>query len=159
MTEGEQVAAGEGGASGRMQRRLRRSSCLAAYCARVHHLPPGPDAGKLISNYLVMGMIGVIATAIKARQAGGLGKPTTFSCWLDKSGALKKMVGPALKGDYDGYRFSMVNAEKACVPRTLAESSACCRRSHGDVQDVPGSKPSWRENVSRLLDPSIEEQP
>src|SRR5215212_681512 len=39
------------------------------------------------------------------------------------SGALKKMVGPALKGDYDGYRFSMVNAEKDMrYYCTLAES-------------------------------------
>jgi 3-hydroxyisobutyrate dehydrogenase-like beta-hydroxyacid dehydrogenase len=168
MTGGpEQMAAGEGGALVGADAATFASvePLLSAYCARVHHFGP-PGAGhraKLISNYLVMGMIGVIADSYKAARQAGVDWGKLYDVQLlgsTNSGALKKMVGPALKGDYDGYLFSMVNAEKDMrYYCTLAESlgmlSPLAQETYRMFQ---AASRHGGKNVSRLLDPGIEEQ-
>jgi 3-hydroxyisobutyrate dehydrogenase-like beta-hydroxyacid dehydrogenase len=168
MTGGpEQVAAGEGGALVGADAATFESiePLLACYCARVHHFGP-PGAGhraKLISNYLVMGMIGVIADSYKAARQAGVDWGKLYDVQLlgsTNSGALKKMVGPALKNDYDGYRFSMVNAEKDMrYYCTLAESlgmlSPLAQETYRMFQ---AASHHGGKNVSRLLDPGLEEQ-
>lgn len=168
MTGGpEQMAAGEGGALVGADAATFASiqPLLSAYCARVHHFGP-PGAGhraKLISNYLVMGMIGVIADSYKTAREAGVDWGKLYDVQLlgsTNSGALKKMVGPALKGDYDGYLFSMVNAEK--------DMRYYCTLAEGLGMLSPLAQETYRmfqaasrhggKNVSRLLDPGIEEQ-
>jgi 3-hydroxyisobutyrate dehydrogenase-like beta-hydroxyacid dehydrogenase len=168
MTGGpEQMAAGEGGALVGADPATFASiePLLSAYCARVHHFGP-PGAGhraKLISNYLVMGMIGVIADSYKAARQAGVDWGKLYDVQLlgsTNSGALKKMVGPALKGDYDGYLFSMINAEKdmryyCTLAQSLGMLSPLAQETYRmfEAASRHGGK-----NVSRLLDPSIEEQ-
>ena len=169
MTGGpEQVASGEAGALVGAQGEVFSAiePLLACYCARVHHFGP-PGAGhraKLISNYLVMGMIGVIADSYKAARQAGVDWGKLYDVQLlgsTNSGALKKMVGPALKDDYDGYRFSMVNAEKDMrYYCTLAESlgmlSPLAQETYRMFQ---AASRHGGKNVSRLLDPDLEQRP
>ncbi|MGH6873944.1 MAG: NAD(P)-dependent oxidoreductase [Aestuariivirgaceae bacterium] len=168
MTGGpEQVAAGEAGAlvGADAATFATIAPVIGCYCARVHHFgePGAGHRAKLISNYLVMGMIGVIADSYKAARQAGVDWGKLYDVQLlgsTNSGALKKMVGPALKGDYDGYRFSMVNAEKDMrYYCTLAESlgmlSPLAQETYRMFQ---AASRHGGKNVSRLLDPSIEEQ-
>jgi 3-hydroxyisobutyrate dehydrogenase-like beta-hydroxyacid dehydrogenase len=168
MTGGpEQVAVGEAGALVGAERELFSAiePLLACYCARVHHFGP-PGAGhraKLISNYLVMGMIGVIADSYKAARQAGVDWGKLYDVQLlgsTNSGALKKMVGPALKGDYDGYLFSMVNAEKdmryyCALAESLGMLSPLAQETYRMFQ---AASRHGTKNVSRLLDPAIGEQ-
>jgi 3-hydroxyisobutyrate dehydrogenase-like beta-hydroxyacid dehydrogenase len=74
------------------------------------------------------------------------------------SGVLRKIAGPALDGDFDGYRFSIANAAKdigyyvdvaeklGCMgplTQAVATSSRGRRNRHGG------------RNVSHLLDPPL----
>jgi 3-hydroxyisobutyrate dehydrogenase len=77
----------------------------------------------------------------------------------NNSGALRKMVGPALNGDFNGYKFSIANAAKdlnyycevaehlnhlsplAVTARAALDGAV--RRGCGDL------------NVSRLIDPLV----
>jgi 3-hydroxyisobutyrate dehydrogenase-like beta-hydroxyacid dehydrogenase len=168
MTGGpEQVAAGEAGALVGAEGELFSAiePLLACYCARVHHFGP-PGAGhraKLISNYLVMGMIGVIADSYRAARQAGVDWGKLYDVQLlgsTNSGALKKMVGPALKGDYDGYRFSMANAEKdmryyCALAESLGTLSPLAQETYRMFQ---AASRHGAKNVSRLLDPAIEGQ-
>jgi 3-hydroxyisobutyrate dehydrogenase-like beta-hydroxyacid dehydrogenase len=168
MTGGpEQVAIGEAGALVGAEGEVFSAiePLLACYCARVHHFGP-PGAGhraKLISNYLVMGMIGVIADSYNAARQADVDWGKLYDVQLlgsTNSGALKKMIGPALKGDYDGYRFSMANAEKDMrYYCTLAESlgmlSPLAQETYRMFQ---AASRHGGKNVSRLLDPGLEEQ-
>jgi 3-hydroxyisobutyrate dehydrogenase-like beta-hydroxyacid dehydrogenase len=168
MTGGpEQVAAGEAGALVGAEGELfsEIEPILACYCTRVHHFGP-PGAGhraKLISNYLVMGMIGVIADSYKAARQAGVDWGKLYDVQLlgsTNSGALKKMIGPALKGNYDGYLFSMVNAEKdmryyCALAESLGMLSPLAQETYRMFQ---AASRHGTKNVSRLLDPAIGEQ-
>jgi 3-hydroxyisobutyrate dehydrogenase-like beta-hydroxyacid dehydrogenase len=168
MTGGpEQVAAGEAGALVGAEGELfsEIEPILACYCTRVHHFGP-PGAGhraKLISNYLVMGMIGVIADSYKAARQAGVDWGKLYDVQLlgsTNSGALKKMIGPALKGNYDGYLFSMVNAEKdmryyCALAESLGMLSPLAQETYRMFQ---AASRHGAKNVSRLLDPAIGEQ-
>jgi 3-hydroxyisobutyrate dehydrogenase-like beta-hydroxyacid dehydrogenase len=168
MTGGpEQVAAGEAGALVGAEGELFSAiePLLACYCTRVHHFGP-PGAGhraKLISNYLVMGMIGVIADSYKAARQAGVDWGKLYDVQLlgsTNSGALKKMIGPALKGNYDGYLFSMVNAEKdmryyCALAESLGMLSPLAQETYRMFQ---AASRHGTKNVSRLLDPAIGEQ-
>ena len=168
MTGGpEQVAAGEAGALVGAEGELfsEIEPLLACYCTRVHHFGP-PGAGhraKLISNYLVMGMIGVIADSYKAARQAGVDWGKLYDVQLlgsTNSGALKKMIGPALKGNYDGYLFSMVNAEKdmryyCALAESLGMLSPLAQETYRMFQ---AASRHGTKNVSRLLDPAIGEQ-
>ena len=168
MTGGpEQVAAGEAGALVGAEGELFSAiePLLACYCTRVHHFGP-PGAGhraKLISNYLVMGMIGVIADSYKAARQAGVDWGKLYDVQLlgsTNSGALKKMIGPALKGNYDGYLFSIVNAEKdmryyCALAESLGMLSPLAQETYRMFQ---AASRHGAKNVSRLLDPAIGEQ-
>jgi 3-hydroxyisobutyrate dehydrogenase-like beta-hydroxyacid dehydrogenase len=91
---------------------------LKAFAARVAHFgPPGTGhAAKLVSNYLVTGMIALVADAFRAADEAGVDRAKLYEVMLlgsGNSGVLRKMAGPAIaSGDYDGYRFALANAAK-----------------------------------------------
>jgi 3-hydroxyisobutyrate dehydrogenase-like beta-hydroxyacid dehydrogenase len=167
MTGGpEQVVAGEAGALVGAEADILPviEPLLACYCSRVAHFGP-PGAGhraKLISNYLVMGMVGVIADSYRAARQAGVDWGKLYDVQLlgsTNSGALKKMVGPALKGDYDGYRFSIANAEKdmryyCALAESLGMLSPLAQETYRMFQ---AASRHGAKNVSRLLDPAVAE--
>jgi len=95
----------------------RLKPLLDACCARVAHMGPvGMGAtAKLINNYMVMGMIALIAECYNAARTAGIDWKRLYEVMQqgsNNSGALRKMVGPAIGGDFEGYPFSIANAEK-----------------------------------------------
>jgi len=74
---------------------------------------------------------------------------------------LRKMVGPALDGDFDGYRFALANAAKDIgYYGDLAERLGCNSRLSEAVAEVFAHAVETGHggrNVSRLLDPAIDE--
>jgi 3-hydroxyisobutyrate dehydrogenase-like beta-hydroxyacid dehydrogenase len=77
------------------------------------------------------------------------------------SGVLRKMVMPALAGDFDGYRFSIANAAKdISYYMELAESLGC----GSDLAEAVASRFATAvetghggRNVSHFLDPAIDD--
>ena len=70
---------------------------------------------KLISNFLVTGMVALVAEAFDAAFRAGIDWRNLYEVMLNgsgNSGVLRKMVGPALDGNFGNYRFSVDNANK-----------------------------------------------
>lgn len=137
---------------------------LETFAARIAHFgPPGSGhAAKLVSNYLVTGMIALVADAFHAADAAGVDRAKLYEVMLlgsGNSGVLRKMAGPAVTdGDYDGYRFALANAAKDLgyyreMARAggylspLAETLGETFRRHLETRDGAA-------NVSRLIEPA-----
>ena len=77
------------------------------------------------------------------------------------SGVLRKMVEPALKGDFDGYRFALANAAKDIgYYAELAEGLGCSTKLTESVAEVFAHAVETGHggrNVSHLLDPAIDD--
>lgn len=120
MTGGpEQVRSGEAGAlvGAELEIFQRIAPVIACYCDRVEHFGPVGQGhmAKLISNYLACGMIALIADSYGLARKAQIDWRKLYDVQLQgstNSGALKKMVGPALAGNFDGYLFSIANATK-----------------------------------------------
>jgi 3-hydroxyisobutyrate dehydrogenase-like beta-hydroxyacid dehydrogenase len=138
---------------------------LACFASRIKHFgPPGSGhVAKLISNYLVIGMIGLVAEAFTTARKANVDWSDLYKVMLNgsgNSGVLRKMVEPALKGDFEGYRFSLANAAKDIgyyaelaekldrmtpFSEAVVEMFSEAARGHGG------------RNVSHLLDPAIDD--
>jgi 3-hydroxyisobutyrate dehydrogenase-like beta-hydroxyacid dehydrogenase len=72
------------------------------------------------------------------------------------SGALRKMVGPALQGDYDGYLFSIANAAKDmgyyCELAQSFHRLTPLAQAARDMLQVKAEQGLAGENVSRMLE-------
>ena len=140
----------------------RLKPLLDACCARVAHMGEvGAGAtAKLINNYMVMGMIGLIAECYNAARTAGLDWQKLYEVMQqgsNNSGALRKMVGPALKGDFDGYPFSIANAAKDMryymkLADELGTRSPLAEASNAIFADAV-AKGLGALRVSRLIDP------
>ncbi|MGE4248222.1 MAG: NAD(P)-dependent oxidoreductase, partial [Parvibaculaceae bacterium] len=90
---------------------------ISCYASRLKHFgPPGSGhVAKLISNYLVTGMIGLVAEAFTTARKAQVDWRDLYEVMLNgsgNSGVLRKMMEAALAGDFDGYKFSLANAAK-----------------------------------------------
>jgi 3-hydroxyisobutyrate dehydrogenase-like beta-hydroxyacid dehydrogenase len=163
MTGGpEQVLAGEAGALVGAELETFRAieGVIASYCSAIAHFgPPGSGhLAKLISNYLACGMVALIADSYGAADAAGIDWRKLYDVQLrgsTNSGALKKMVGPALGGDFDGYRFSIANAAKDMryyceLADTLGRLTPLASATMSMLR-VAAELGHGAENVSRLL--------
>jgi len=134
---------------------------IASYCSRIEHFgPPGSGhVAKLISNYLACGMVALIADSYRTARRANVDWRKLYDVQLQgstNSGALRKMIGPALDGNLDGYRFSITNAAKDMryyceLAETLGGPTplalATQRMLQSRVSAGEGAK-----NVSRLLE-------
>lgn len=137
---------------------------LNCFCATISHMGPvGAGASaKLVSNYLVLGMVALIADSYNVARKAGVDWGKLYAAMLrgsNNSGALRKIIAPALEGDYDGYPFSLANARKdmsyymrvagdlGAVSRlaetTMAVYDDAVAAGHGDIR------------ISRLIDPKL----
>lgn len=139
---------------------------LACFATTIRHFgPPGSGhTAKLISNYLVTGMVALVAETFAAAHKARIDWRDLYAVMLNgagNSGVLRKMVAPALAGDFDGYRFSMANAAKDISQfRDLAEGLGCTTRLTEAVAEVFAKAVETGHggrNVSHLLDPAIDE--
>ncbi len=115
----KQAAAGELGALVGADKAAFEQSrpVLETFCAQVQHFGP-PGAGnraKLLNNYMVMGLIALITeTFTKADQANVDWQKLydVVICGSADSGALRRIIGNALQGDFGGYVFDVKGALK-----------------------------------------------
>lgn len=90
---------------------------LSCFASTVRHMGPvgSGHAAKLISNYLVTGMIALVAEAFATARKADIDWRDLYEAMLNgsgNSGVLRKMVAPALEGDFEGYKFAATNASK-----------------------------------------------
>ena len=142
------------------------SPLLACFATTIRHFgPPGSGhTAKLISNYLVTGMVALVAEAFGAARQAQIDWKDLYEVMLNgsgNSGVLRKMVEPALKGDFDGYRFALANAAKDIgYYAGLAERLGCNSRLTESVAEVFARAVETGHggrNVSHLLDPAIDD--
>jgi 3-hydroxyisobutyrate dehydrogenase-like beta-hydroxyacid dehydrogenase len=139
---------------------------LACFATTIRHFgPPGSGhTAKLISNYLVTGMVALVAEAFGTARQAQIDWKDLYEVMLNgsgNSGVLRKMVEPALKGDFDGYRFAVANAAKdIAYYADMAEGLGCSSRLTETVAQVFARAVETGHggrNVSHLLDPAINE--
>jgi 3-hydroxyisobutyrate dehydrogenase-like beta-hydroxyacid dehydrogenase len=129
---------------------------LACFATTIRHMGPvgAGHQAKLISNFLVTGMVGLVTEAFSEAKRQGIAWAPLYDAMLagsGNSGVLRKMAGAALEGDFDVYRFSIGNAAKdigyycetagSSLAKPVAEFFAKALERHGGA-----------ENVSRLLE-------
>ncbi|CAN5344379.1 NAD(P)-dependent oxidoreductase [soil metagenome] len=139
---------------------------LTCYSSRIRHFgPPGSGhVAKLISNYLVTGMIALVAECFTAARASHVDWTDLYEVMQNgsgNSGVLRKMMDAALAGDFDGYKFSIANAAKDIGHYAeLAEKLDLLTPLAEAVQDKFAEAVDTGHggrNVSHLLDPAIDE--
>ena len=139
---------------------------LACIATTIRHFgPPGSGhTAKLMSNYLVTGMVALVAEAFGAARKAQIDWAALYEVMLNgsgNSGVLRKMVGPALAGDFDGYRFALSNAAKDIgYYAELAEKLGCATSLTESVAEIFARAVETGHggrNVSHLLDPAIDD--
>ena len=134
---------------------------LSCFATTIRHMGPvgSGHAAKLISNYLVTGMIALVAQAFETAGKADIDWRSLYDVMLNgsgNSGVLRKMVAPALDGNFEGYRFSLANAAKDIGYFKSLASGLGMETSLADaVEDVFSAeiaKGHGQRNVSRLLD-------
>jgi 3-hydroxyisobutyrate dehydrogenase-like beta-hydroxyacid dehydrogenase len=137
---------------------------LEAFCASISHVGPvgSGQTAKLICNYLGLGMAALIADAFNVARKAEIDWSKLYEALLrgsTNSGALRRIMEPALKGDYDGHAFSIANAHKdlsyymalaekggfgsGLAKETMAVFDKAVAEGHGELR------------LSRLLDPKL----
>lgn len=164
MTGGpEQIRSGEAGALVGAELRVFEivQPVIASYCSRVEHFGPVGHGhmAKLISNYLACGMIALIADSYGLARKAKVDWRKLYDVQLKgstNSGALKKMVGPALEGNYDGYLFSIANAAKDmnyyCELANSFDDPAPLAQAAFSLLQARKRKGDGDKNVSRMLE-------
>ncbi|MGF7159428.1 3-hydroxyisobutyrate dehydrogenase-like beta-hydroxyacid dehydrogenase [Rhodoligotrophos appendicifer] len=103
-----------GGAPADVQRAVPLLEC---FCREVSVFG-GPGTGntaKLMSNYLVLGMVALITETFQHARAADIDWQKLYAvmlCGSGNSGALRRIMDAAVEGDLDGYPFSIANAAK-----------------------------------------------
>jgi 3-hydroxyisobutyrate dehydrogenase-like beta-hydroxyacid dehydrogenase len=141
---------------------------VSCYASRLKHFgPPGSGhVAKLISNYLVIGMIGLVAEAFRSARAAQVDWKDLYEVMLNgsgNSGVLRKMMDAALAGDFDGYKFSLANAAKdigyySALAEELGQLTPLTQAVEQIFADAVATGHAGR-NVSHLLDPAIDDVP
>jgi 3-hydroxyisobutyrate dehydrogenase-like beta-hydroxyacid dehydrogenase len=139
---------------------------LACFATTIRRFgPPGSGhTAKLISNFLVTGMVALVAEAFTAARKAQIDWQDLYQVMLNgsgNSGVLRKMVEPALGGNFDGYRFALANAAKdISYYAELAETLGLRTQLTESVADLFASAVEsghGGRNVSHLLDPAIDD--
>jgi 3-hydroxyisobutyrate dehydrogenase-like beta-hydroxyacid dehydrogenase len=139
---------------------------ISCYASRLKHFgPPGSGhVAKLISNYLVTGMIGLVAEAFTAARKAQVDWKDLYEVMLNgsgNSGVLRKMMDAALVGDFDGYKFSLANAAKdigyySALAEEFGQSTPLVEAVEQIFAKAVATGHGGR-NVSHLLDPAIDD--
>jgi 3-hydroxyisobutyrate dehydrogenase-like beta-hydroxyacid dehydrogenase len=139
---------------------------VSCYASRLKHFgPPGSGhVAKLISNYLVIGMIGLVAEGFTAARKAQVDWKDLYEVMLNgsgNSGVLRKMMDAALAGDFDGYKFSLANAAKdigyySALAQELGQLTPLTEAVEHIFAKAVATGHGGR-NVSHLLDPAIDD--
>jgi 3-hydroxyisobutyrate dehydrogenase-like beta-hydroxyacid dehydrogenase len=120
------------------------------------------QTAKLISNYLSIGMAALISDVFNVARKAGVEWDKLYAAMLTGSGnsvALRRMIEPALRGDFDGYAFTLANAHKDMGYYTALAGERGFRSSLADevmaVYDKAIAAGHGEQRVSRLIDPKL----
>lgn len=137
---------------------------LESLCASVSHVGPvgAGQTAKLISNYLSLGMAALISDVFNVARKAGVEWDKLYAAMLTGSGnsvALRRMIEPALRGDFEGYAFTLANAHKDMGYYTALAGERGLRSSLADevmaVYDKAIAAGHGEQRVSRLIDPKL----
>lgn len=137
---------------------------LECVCATIAHVGPvgAGQTAKLISNYLALGTAALVADTFNVARKAGVDWEKLYSVILrgsGNSGALRRIMEPALQGDYDGYVFSLVNAQKDLGYYVEVAGKAGFRTGLADaikgVFDKAVAGGYGERRLSRLVDPAL----
>ncbi len=139
---------------------------LKAFAARIEHFGPAGSGhiAKLVNNYLVCGMVALIADTYNSAREHGVDWAKLYAVMQQGSNfspALERIVGNAIKGDLDGYKFSLANAHKDMALYLKlgddlsgpSELAAAVMDEYDDALD----RGLGELMVSRLLDPDLQD--
>lgn len=95
----------------------RVEAALAPCCATIRLFgPPGAAAtAKLLNNYMVMGIVALIAETFGRARTAGVDWGALYEVATrgsGDSGALRRIMGGAVQGDFGGYVFDLAGALK-----------------------------------------------
>lgn len=112
---------------------------------------------KLMNNLVTQGTMALLAEAYAGAHRLGVDWQALFDVMgigAARSGTLEKAVGPALKGDFDGSRFTIRNAEKDLryAVETLGAEADLARAAHRVLARCV-DEGRGDEFVSRMLQP------
>ncbi len=90
---------------------------LDSFCQTVQYfgLPGTGQTAKLINNFMVLGIAGLVIEAFKQADAAGVDWKQLYDvaiCGSGDSGVLRRMIGSAIEDDYKGYVFDVRGAHK-----------------------------------------------
>lgn len=137
---------------------------LESVCATISHVGPvgAGQTAKLISNYLALGTAALVADTFNVARKAGVDWEKLYSVILrgsGNSGALRRIMEPALQGDYDGYVFSLVNAQKDLGYYVEVAGKEGFRTGLADaikgVFDKAVAGGHGERRLSRLVDPAL----
>ena len=139
---------------------------LRSFAKRIEHFGPAGagHVAKLVNNYLVCGMIALIADTFNTAREMGVDWERLFSVMQqgsNNSPALQRIVGSAIQGDFDGYRFSLANAHKDMayylkLGDGISGPSELAAAVMEDYEDALG-RGLGDLMVSRLIDPELQD--
>ena len=137
---------------------------LECYCASISHVGPvgAGQTAKLISNYLSLGTAALVADVFNVARRAGVDWAKLYAAMLrgsGNSGALRRMVEPALQGNYDGYAFTLSNAHKDMTYYMALAGEGGFRTPLAAevmaIYDKAKSGGHGDSRVSRLIDPKL----
>ncbi|MBN7785076.1 NAD(P)-dependent oxidoreductase [Ponticoccus gilvus] len=115
----------------------RVSAVVSAYSRIVRRFGDvgAGHTAKLMNNLVTQGTMALLAEAYTGARRLGVDWQALFDVMgtgAARSGTLEKAVGPALKGDFDGSRFTIRNAEKDLryAVETLGTDAELARAAH-----------------------------
>jgi 3-hydroxyisobutyrate dehydrogenase-like beta-hydroxyacid dehydrogenase len=90
---------------------------LETFCKTVEYfgLPGTGQTAKLINNYMVLGIAGLVIEAFKQADTAGVNWKKLYDvaiCGSGDSGVLRRMIGSAIENDFKGYVFDVRGAHK-----------------------------------------------
>jgi 3-hydroxyisobutyrate dehydrogenase-like beta-hydroxyacid dehydrogenase len=137
---------------------------LECLCASISHVGPvgAGQTAKLISNYLSLGTAALVADVFNVARKAEIDWEKLYAAMLrgsGNSGALRRIVEPALRGDYDGYGFTLSNAHKDMSYYMALAGERGFRSSLADeimaVYDKAKAGGHADRRLSRLIDPKL----
>lgn len=137
---------------------------LEAFSVSISHVGPvgSGQTAKLICNYLGLGMAALIADAFNVARKAEVDWSKLYDALLrgsTNSGALRRIMEPALKGDFDGHAFSIANAHKDLTYYMTLATEGGFRSGLAQetmaVFDKAVTEGHGEKRLSRLLDPNL----
>ena len=129
---------------------------LSSFASTISHMGPvgTGHTAKLISNYLVTGMVALVSETFAAAREADIDWRKLYEAMLNgsgNSGVLRKMVEPALAEDFEGYKFSLDNAYKDIAYYKCLRAGTPLANAVEEIFSNAVARGLGSQNVSHLL--------